>query len=93
MKKWKIDDSEELYGIKGWGVSYFGINEQGHVYVSPRKDSVKVDLQDVVEELAKQDITAPMLLRFPDILITALRRLHSALTTPQKNMISKQSTS
>ena len=68
MKKWKIDDSEELYGIKGWGVSYFGINEQGHVYVSPRKDGVKVDLQDVVEELAKQDITAPMLLRFPDIL-------------------------
>ena len=68
MKKWKIDDSEELYGIKGWGVSYFGINEQGHVYVSPRKDGVKVDLQEVVEELAKQDITAPMLLRFPDIL-------------------------
>ena len=46
MKKWRIEDSEELYNIKGWGVSYFGINEKGHVYVTPKKDSVQVDLQE-----------------------------------------------
>ena len=23
MRKWRIDDSEELYNIKGWGLSYF----------------------------------------------------------------------
>ena len=27
MKKWRIEDSEELYNIKGWGVNYFGIND------------------------------------------------------------------
>ncbi|MBR1733678.1 MAG: biosynthetic arginine decarboxylase [Alloprevotella sp.] len=74
MKKWKIEDSEELYGIKGWGVNYFGINEQGHVYVSPRKDGVQVDLKDVVDELAERDITAPMLLRFPDILDNRIQK-------------------
>ena len=37
MKKWRIEDSEELYNIKGWGVNYFGINEAGHVYVTPKK--------------------------------------------------------
>lgn len=28
MRKWRIEDSEELYNIKGWGVNYFGINEK-----------------------------------------------------------------
>ncbi len=68
MKKWRIEDSEELYNIKGWGVNYFGINEKGHVYVSPKKNGVQVDLKEVVDELATRHVTAPMLLRFPDIL-------------------------
>lgn len=68
MRKWRIEDSEELYNIKGWGVNYFGINEKGHAYVSPKKDSVQVDLKEIVDELASRDITAPVLLRFPDIL-------------------------
>ena len=68
MRKWRIEDSEDLYNIKGWGVNYFGINEKGHVYVSPRKDGVRVDLKEVVDELNSRDITAPVLLRFPDIL-------------------------
>ena len=28
MRKWRIEDSEELYNITGWGTSYFGINEK-----------------------------------------------------------------
>ncbi len=68
MRKWRIEDSEELYNIKGWGVNYFGINEKGHVYVTPKKNGVQVDLKDVVDELATRHVTAPVLLRFPDIL-------------------------
>ncbi|MCH5182079.1 MAG: biosynthetic arginine decarboxylase [Prevotellaceae bacterium] len=68
MRKWRIEDSEELYNIKGWGVNYFGINEAGHAYVRPRKDTVQVDLKEVLDDLASRDITAPVLLRFPDIL-------------------------
>ena len=68
MRKWRIEDSEELYNIKGWGVNYFGINDKGHAYVTPRKDGVQIDLKEVVDELASRDITAPVLLRFPDIL-------------------------
>ena len=68
MRKWRIEDSEELYNIKGWGVNYFGINEKGHAYVSPRKDGVQVDLKEVIDDLNSRDITAPVLLRFPDIL-------------------------
>ena len=68
MRKWRIEDSEELYNIKGWGVNYFGVNNKGHVYVTPTKSSTQIDLKEVVDELAERDITAPVLLRFPDIL-------------------------
>jgi len=68
MKKWRIEDSEELYNIKGWGVNYFGINEKGNVYVTPKKNSSQVDLRELVDELSSRHISAPMLLRFPDIL-------------------------
>ena len=68
MAKWRIEDSEELYNIGGWGINYFGINKQGHVYVTPHKDENQIDLKELVDELAERDTTAPMLLRFPDIL-------------------------
>ncbi|MCD8289814.1 MAG: biosynthetic arginine decarboxylase [Prevotella sp.] len=68
MKKWTIEDSKELYNIKGWGVNYFGINEKGNVYCSPHKDNVQVDLKELVDELESRHISAPMILRFPDIL-------------------------
>ena len=68
MKKWRIEDSEELYNIKGWGVNYFGINDKGHVYVCPKKNGVQIDLKEIVDELATRHVTAPVLLRFPDIL-------------------------
>jgi arginine decarboxylase len=73
MKKWTIEDSAELYNIKGWGVNYFGINDKGHVYVSPKKNNVRIDLQNLVEELETKHMTAPMLLRFPDILDTRIQ--------------------
>ena len=56
MRKWRIEDSEELYNITGWGTSYFGINDKGHVVVTPRKDGVEVDLKELVDELQLRDV-------------------------------------
>ena len=75
MRKWRIEDSEELYNITGWGTSYFGINEKGHVVVTPRKDGVAVDLKELVDELQLRDVTAPMLVRFPDILDNRIEKV------------------
>ena len=75
MRKWRIEDSEELYNITGWGVSYFGINDKGHVVVTPRKDGVEVDLKELVDELQLRDVTAPMLVRFPDILDNRIEKI------------------
>lgn len=68
MGKWRIEDSEELYNIGGWGVNYFGINKKGHVYATPLKNGMQIDLKELVDELRERDLATPMLLRFPDIL-------------------------
>ena len=75
MRKWRIEDSEELYNITGWGTSYFGINDKGHVVVTPRKDGVEVDLKELVDELQLRDVAAPMLVRFPDILDNRIEKI------------------
>ncbi len=68
MRKWKSEDSAELYNIQGWGVDYFGINEKGNVYVAPYSGGVKVDLRELIDDLIIRDVSTPVLLRFPDIL-------------------------
>ena len=77
MRKWRTDDSAELYNINGWGINYFSINEKGHVVVTPRKDGVEVDLKELVEELQLRDVSAPMLIRFPDILDSRIEKMAS----------------
>jgi len=77
MKKWTIDDARELYNINGWGTSYFGINDEGHVYVTPCKDQVQIDLREVMDELQLRDVTPPVLLRFPDILDSRIEKTWS----------------
>ena len=77
MKKWHIEDSADLYNIKGWGVSYFGINEKGHVVVTPKKNDIEIDLRQIMDDLALSDISAPVLLRFPDILDNRIERMSS----------------
>ena len=47
MRKWRIEDSEDLYNVKGWGGSYFSINEKGHMVVTP-KEGCASDRKSVV---------------------------------------------
>lgn len=84
MKKWTIEDSKELYNINGWGVSYFGVNEEGNVYVSPSKDHTRIDLKEVMNELALRDVTTPVLLRFPDILDNRIEQTASCFQKAKK---------
>ncbi len=75
MRKWRIEDSAELYNINGWGRQYFSINEKGHVVVTPKEGYASVDLKEVMDELQVRDITAPVLLRFPDILDNRVEKI------------------
>ena len=75
MRKWRVEDSEELYNINGWGINYFSINEKGNVVVTPQKEGVGIDLKELVDELLVRDISAPVLIRFPDILDNRIEKM------------------
>ena len=75
MRKWRIEDSAELYNINGWGVNYFSINEKGNVIVTPKKGGVAVDLKELMDELQLRDVPAPVLVRFPDILDNRIEKI------------------
>ena len=84
MKKWTIEDSKELYNINGWGISYFGVNESGNIFVNPSKNNVKIDIREVIDELALRDVTPPVLLRFPDILDNRIEKMASCFKKAAK---------
>lgn len=77
MRKWRIEDSEELYNINGWGINYFTINDKGNVQVTPKKNGVSIDLKELIDELQLRDVSTPMLLRFPDILDSRIEKMAS----------------
>ena len=81
MRKWSIDDSVELYNINGWGLNYFSINEKGHVTVTPKVGGPRIDIKELMEELQVRDVSAPVLLRFPDILDNRIEKISSCFQT------------
>jgi arginine decarboxylase len=75
---WKIEDSEKLYRIQGWGEPYFSINAAGNITVSPKGDrGGSLDLYDLVESLKQRNLGLPLLIRFSDILEDRIERLNS----------------
>lgn len=77
MRKWRIEDSIELYNIKGWGQNYFNVNDKGNVVVTPSANGVKIDLKELIDELLIRDVSLPVLLRFPDILDNRIETISS----------------
>ncbi|NLV18606.1 MAG: biosynthetic arginine decarboxylase [Bacteroidetes bacterium] len=84
MRKWRIEDSSELYNIKGWGADYFSINEKGNVTVTPQKDGISVDLKELLDELMLSDVSTPLLFRFPDILDDRILNISSCFAKASK---------
>ncbi|MGH8314519.1 MAG: biosynthetic arginine decarboxylase [Steroidobacterales bacterium] len=79
---WNIEDSLELYQVRAWGKGYFGINDEGHVVVCPEMAPARaIDLHEVIEGLKARDLTAPVVLRFSDIIAHRLKHLYDAFAT------------
>src|SRR3954470_5090612 len=85
MRKWRTEDSRELYNTAGWGAGYFGINEKGHATVSPqRSNGFEIDLKELVDELTFRDVGLPVLLRFPDILDDRIEQISNCFEAASK---------
>ena len=81
MRKWRIEDSAELYNINGWGLNYFSINDKGHVAVTPKAGCASVDLKELIDELQLRDVSSPVLVRFPDILDNRIEKISNCFKT------------
>jgi arginine decarboxylase len=75
MRKWKVDDSVELYNINSWGKDYFSVNSKGNIVVRPKEGGPEIDLRNLIDELQLHDIALPLLLRFPDILNNRISKI------------------
>lgn len=84
MRKWRIEDSEELYNINGWGNGYFSINKKGNIHVTPRKNEHGVDLSDLMSDLYLRDVTTPVLVRFPEILDNRIEKISTCFNIAAK---------
>ena len=84
MRKWRVEDSCELYNIDSWGKDYFSINEKGNVTVRPKEDGPEIDLRTIMDELKLHDIAAPVLLRFPDILHNRITKITNCFQVAAK---------
>lgn len=70
MSDWTIDDAEELYGVRRWSAGYFSVGDNGNIQVNAnhRRPDVKIDLQEVVDEMIAEGIQFPAVIRFHDVL-------------------------
>ncbi|MDX1532071.1 MAG: biosynthetic arginine decarboxylase, partial [Rhodothermales bacterium] len=76
---WTPADAERLYHVGAWGEGYFHVNDRGHAAVRPLHGrDVSVDIHEVVEELRRQGVPFPCLVRFQDLLQTRVVELNEA---------------
>ncbi|MCH2183288.1 MAG: biosynthetic arginine decarboxylase [Mariniblastus sp.] len=78
--RWSVEDAVELYGLKRWGLGYFGVDPDGFVTVSSdlSRSSPLVRIWDIVQQARRQGLAAPLLIRFPRLIHSRSRQIHSA---------------
>ncbi len=75
----RFEDAASLYGIPNWGKGFFHVSEEGDLVVRPTREAARgVALKQIVDEVALRGITTPMVIRFPQILATAVENLNDA---------------
>jgi len=75
---WTREEADGVYHISRWGDGYFDISEEGHLCVLPERtpDGPRIDIADVLDEIKAQGLEFPVVVRFGDILRSAVRTLN-----------------
>ena len=76
-----IEQTLETYGIDNWGAGYFDVNRKGNLIIHPAEgDSRSADLKEIIDDLKRRGISAPVLLRFPQLVASQVRKLQRAFS-------------
>ena len=80
MSDWSIEEAERVYGVSQWGGGYFQIGENGNVHITPVPEdpSIRIDFNSVIEDIRKEGVQFPVVVRFHDILRSQVAGLSKA---------------
>ena len=80
MSDWSIEEAERVYGVSQWGGGYFQIGENGNVHITPVPEdpSIRIDFNSVIEDIRKEGVQFPVVVRFHDILRSQVAGLNKA---------------
>lgn len=91
---WSAAHSSALYNVDGWGAPYFVVNENGNMAVRPHGaqtlPSEEIDVMKVVKKVVASKsvgglgMSAPLIVRFPDVLKHRLESLQSAFDSAMR---------
>lgn len=84
MENWSITQAEETYNISNWGINFFKVNDVGNVEVFPHKNGKGIDLKKLADDVQRQNIHLPVLVRFSDILESRIKKLYSCFINAAK---------
>src|SRR5262252_4355678 len=80
-----IAEVAQTYGIENWGAGYFDINSRGNLIVRPVEgDSRSVDVKRVVDDLISRRVKLPVLIRFPQIFASQVRKMNQSFRSAMK---------
>lgn len=78
FESWSIEDAINAYQINRWSDGYFSVNDQGELSVLPTKDQKgpQISIPQVIEEMKKEGIGFPCVIRFHDILRSQVTKIN-----------------
>ncbi|HZF39230.1 MAG TPA: biosynthetic arginine decarboxylase, partial [Blastocatellia bacterium] len=80
-----IAEVAQTYGIENWGAGYFDINSRGNLIVRPVEgDPRSVDVKRVVDDLISRRVKLPVLLRFPQIFASQVRKMNQSFRSAMR---------
>lgn len=68
------------YNVKHWSQGFYGINEQGEMYVAPcaKQQNIQLPLTKIAKAIEEKGMSLPVLVRFPQILQTRVHHVCAA---------------
>jgi arginine decarboxylase len=80
LSDWSIEEAERVYGVSKWGGGYFQIGKNGNVHITPVPEdpSIQIDFNSVIEDIRKEGVQFPVVVRFHDILRSQVAGLNKA---------------
>lgn len=85
-KATKLDRIRADYNVHYWSQGFYGIDDQGEVYVSPRSDRAhQIPFSAIVNELEAQQLNLPVLVRFPQSCTNVCMEFATLSTKQLKN--------